>query len=297
MIDHRSNISYIPTAAAAALLASDTRYKRYAQAIDRCLSTFDTVAEWADFIAFLSRLLKTIQSAQPPFSEIPYKLIIAKRLAQGLNPALPNGVHQKSLEVYREILRSIGIDGLKRDLQVWTPGLFPFFQFAATGLKPTLLDLYESFYIPLGKDLRPVAKSMALALLPGIEEETGDYFDRTLDLLTKLANSVDTGFFYQCLFLIMVTNASSRLAAVHYLSRRLKPRLSEPEMGGTAGLAEIIGSDTGLLVRGLAAGLDDDTVLVRRGVLDLLIAILPLHKMPTRCAKNSLNGGIYMVLT
>lgn len=45
-------------AAAASLLAADARYKKYTQQVERALSTFESVNEWADFISFLSRLLK-----------------------------------------------------------------------------------------------------------------------------------------------------------------------------------------------------------------------------------------------
>lgn len=43
------------------------------------------------------------------FKEIPRKLIVAKRLAQCLNPALPTGVHQRALEVYIHILAVLGV--------------------------------------------------------------------------------------------------------------------------------------------------------------------------------------------
>ena len=68
--------------------------------------------------------------------------------------------------------------GLKRDLQVWSSGPFPFFQFATTSVRPHLLNIYETYYLPLGSDLRPAAKALLLALLPGMEEETGDFFER-----------------------------------------------------------------------------------------------------------------------
>jgi hypothetical protein len=38
--------------------ASDPKYKKYAQQVDRCLNSFDSVHEWADLIAFLKQLLK-----------------------------------------------------------------------------------------------------------------------------------------------------------------------------------------------------------------------------------------------
>jgi len=43
------------------------------------------------------------------FKEIPKKLIVAKRLSQCLNPALPTGVHQRALDVYAHILAVLGV--------------------------------------------------------------------------------------------------------------------------------------------------------------------------------------------
>lgn len=38
--------------------ASDPKFKKYTQQVERCLNSFDNVHEWADFIAFLKQLLK-----------------------------------------------------------------------------------------------------------------------------------------------------------------------------------------------------------------------------------------------
>jgi hypothetical protein len=108
-------------------------------------------------------------------------------------------VHQRALDVYAYIFSTIGVspstnprrwglltdqvDGLRRDLLVWSSGLFPFFQSAATSVRPILISLYETYYLPLGEDLRPATKALVLALLPGLEEETGDFFDRVRCLL------------------------------------------------------------------------------------------------------------------
>jgi len=43
------------------------------------------------------------------FKEIPRKVVVAKRLSQCLNPALPTGVHQRALDVYAHILGIIGV--------------------------------------------------------------------------------------------------------------------------------------------------------------------------------------------
>jgi Dopey, N-terminal len=39
-------------------IAADPKFKKYTQAVEKCLATFDNVHEWADFISFLGKLLK-----------------------------------------------------------------------------------------------------------------------------------------------------------------------------------------------------------------------------------------------
>nr|XP_018264586.1 uncharacterized protein I303_02758 [Kwoniella dejecticola CBS 10117]OBR86744.1 hypothetical protein I303_02758 [Kwoniella dejecticola CBS 10117] len=252
--------------ATTSLLASDARYKKFAQSLDKSLQTFESVNEWADFISFLSRLLKTLQAPSPSYPEIPRKLVVSKRLAQCLNPALPAGVHQRALDVYAYIFNIIGIEGLKRDLLIWSSGLFPFFQFATTSVRPVLINIYETYYLPLGADLRPAAKAFVLALLPGMEEETGDFFDKILHLLDKLSEAITPSFFLKNVFLNLISSPQSRLSALNYLSRRLlKPPEEDPQ-------------DVGLIIRGVSAVLTDENVLVRRHGLDLLLRILKIDE-------------------
>ncbi|WVQ73679.1 hypothetical protein IAR50_003259 [Cryptococcus sp. DSM 104548] len=253
-------------AATNSLLANDAKYKKFRQQVEKSLQSFESVNEWADFISFLSRLLKTLQSQSPPYNEIPRKLIVGKRLAQCLNPALPSGVHQRALDVYTFIFSIIGVDGLNRDLTIWSSGLFPFFQYAATSVRPLLINIYETYYLPLQEHLRPATKAFILAVLPGIEEESGDFFDKILFLLDRLSGAVTPSFFLQNTFLILITSPASRLAALNYLSRRMLKPPDHPE-------ATV---ETGLLIRGFAAVLGDDNLLVRRNGLDLLLRVLRL---------------------
>lgn len=122
---HRITEELLFQAIALQIYASDPKYKKYVQQVEKCLNSFDNVHEWADCIAFLKQLLKvrnlaaivtkrlryTAQTFQSymQFKEIPRKLIVAKRLAQCLNPALPTGVHQRALEVYVHILSVLGV--------------------------------------------------------------------------------------------------------------------------------------------------------------------------------------------
>ncbi|KAL0565856.1 hypothetical protein V5O48_016166, partial [Marasmius crinis-equi] len=272
-------------AAAQQAFLSDPKYKKYAQQVEKCLNSFDNVHEWADCIAFLKQLLKTFQSYMQ-FKEIPRKLIVAKRLAQCLNPALPTGVHQRALDVYAHILAVLGSEGLKRDLGLWSSGLFPFFEFAATSVKPTLLNLYDTHYLPLQAGLRPVMKSFILALLPGLEEETGEFFEKVISLLDRLSGTVSPSFFFQNIWLVMLTSPASRGTALNFLSRRL------PQLHGLEDITGIVGQDIGLMIRAFAAGLEDDNLLVRRGALDLLLQSLRVDSNTIRKASPEDRGVI-----
>ncbi|CAG8542048.1 7991_t:CDS:10 [Funneliformis mosseae] len=248
----------------------DSRYKKYVQLVEKVLQSFDKeVNEWADFIAFLGKLLKAFQ-AYPQFSVIPRKLVVGKRLAQSLNPALPPGVHQKALEVYDYIFNSIGIEQLADDLPIYSQGLFPFLQYAAMNVKPQLLDLYEKYFFPLRNQLRPVMKAFITALLPGLEEEGSEFFDRVLSLLNYLSGIVEQTYFLQSMWLVLITSSSLRTPALNYLSRRM-PKITSKE-----DVAVVLGDDIGIMVRAFSATLDDKHVLVQRAILDLLVKSFPL---------------------
>jgi hypothetical protein len=78
-------------------------FKKFTLQIENILSSFDSMNEWADIIEFLSKILKILLLYMPEIKDIPRKSLVAKRLMQCLNPALPSGVHQKTLEVYATI--------------------------------------------------------------------------------------------------------------------------------------------------------------------------------------------------
>ncbi|KAL1880805.1 hypothetical protein VTK73DRAFT_4975 [Phialemonium thermophilum] len=289
----------------------DKHYRKYASGVDRALSLFETaLQEWADYISFLNRLLKALQARPANITTIPAKVLVAKRLSQCLNPSLPSGVHQKALEVYNYLFSVIGKDGLSRDLPLYLPGLASTLSFASLSVRTPFLDILERHFLNLNpRSLRPAMKSIVLALLPGLEEETSEDFDRTLKVLEQFKASIRSpgseevapghaigdDFFWQCFFLATITSQSRRAGALAYLSRYL-PKLGQPiahephrsasvatngpssANDSSAKLAQLVTSpEPGLLLRCFAAGLADEQLLIQRGYLDLLVTHLPLH--------------------
>ncbi|KAI1820779.1 putative regulator of reproduction dopa [Xylaria intraflava] len=286
---------------------NDKHYRKYASGVERALALFDTaLEEWADYISFLTRLLKALQARQPNTSTVPSKALVAKRLSQCLDPSLPSGVHQKAIEVYNYIFSLIGENGLSRDLPLYLSGLAPTLSFASLAVRTRFLDLLEKYLLRVEPcALRPAMKSIIMALLPGLEDETSEDFDRTLNLVESFKHVIrpqnsqlltekhSTGddFFWQCFFLATITSGSRRPGALAYLNRNLpqlgpssnvEPHPDESKGAGSDGLTAALSNmvtfpEPGLLLRCFAAGLGDEQLLIQRGFLDLLVSNLPLH--------------------
>lgn len=196
-------------------------------------------------------------------------------------------------------------DGLGRDLPLYLPGLSPTLSFASLSVKPALLSLFETFILAVSPvNLRSALKAILLALLPGLEDETSEEFERTFVILNKfravvgLEPAQDSGledgfrdqFFWQCIFLASITSSSRRQGALSYLTRSL-PKLGAPWNPNSASaspskknlawlppeIEAVASPEPGLLIRCFDAGLHDQQLLIQRGFLDLLVTHLPLH--------------------
>ena len=177
-------------------------------------------------------------------------------------------------------------------------------------MKPALLSLFETYIIILDpQTLRPALKSIILALLPGLEEEGSEEFERTHALLNKFRCAIGKSgvhevadsdvkshrYFWQSLFLATITSPSRRQGALAYLVRNL-PRLSSSFSTSDVSLSNgstisgqelqlppeiqaIASPEPGLLIRCIVAGLQDEQLLIQRGFLDLLVTHLPLNSI------------------
>lgn len=157
--------------------------------------------------------------------------------------------------------------------------------------------------------LRPALKALILSLLPGLEEETSEDFEKALGLVEGLRNAVNTSsqgtlnaahgfgdeYFWQCLFLAAISSSSRRQGVLAYLTRKLpklgpeaspvkndndghQDRGADDQATATSPLAQsVISPEPGLLIRCFASGLEDEQLLLQRGFLDLLLSHLPLN--------------------
>lgn len=64
-------------------------------------------------------------------------------------------------------------------------GLFPLLGYAAMNVRPSLLKIYETYFVPLGDRLRPALSGFLSGVIPGYESGL-DHFERTNSLLSQV---------------------------------------------------------------------------------------------------------------
>lgn len=279
---------------------TDPKMKKYTSALEKALALWDSVDEWADYISFIGKLQKALKSHSNP-SYLPLQSEIASKLAWCLLPNLPSGVHQKTLELYRqvfEILRGIGeyhksldgksVDPVAQGIRVWLPGLLPLMAYASINVKPILIEVFQEDIVEKlpQATLKTTIRPLLLSLLPGIDDESSESFQACFDLIQKLKLRLhDEPYFWQCFFLTIVSAPDKRQGALIYAYKEL-PQFSKVE--GINESDKVIHSlsyeaqsavtpECGLLIRAFCRGLEDDQLLVQRGFLELLVKNLPLN--------------------
>uniref|UniRef100_A0A6I8Q159 DOP1 leucine zipper-like protein B n=1 Tax=Xenopus tropicalis TaxID=8364 RepID=A0A6I8Q159_XENTR len=272
-------------------LLGDYRYRNYSSVIEKALRNFESSSEWADLISSLGKLNKALQS-NIKYSLLPRRLIVSKRLAQCLHPALPSGVHLKALETYEIIFKIIGTKCLAKDLFLYSSGLFPLLSHAAMSVRPILLGLYETYFIPLQRALLPSLQAFITGLLPGLEEGS-EIYERTDQLLQRLAVVVGQDVFYGSLWGSVLVSSSIRLPASLFVVSHINKDLSAQSQ------SYMLGKDQELAIKSLCASVVDSNVLVQRNTLEILLFFFPFNTclVPSECAMLLQRSDMVRILT
>lgn len=268
----------------------DSKDRKYQQQVQKVLVGFEELEEWPDYIAFLNKLQKTIQSNRSTTNHwIPNDLDIAIILSKCLSPNLPSGVHQKSLEIYQLVFKELGIDTLSSNVNVWIPGILPIIQYASISIKPMVIQLHKDFLLTLPSNvLKPLIKPILSYLLCSIDDERSEFFDVSLELIDKFKVELnDDSLFWQSIFMILITSDEKSLGALIWCNKRL-PSLNIPvnededtnfKKDLSSEQLALVEPEPGLLIRAFISALDSENLLIQRGFFDLLIKNLPLNSV------------------
>lgn len=268
-----------------------SKEKKYMANVEKALQTFESVDEWADYIAFLAKLQKALLT-NPDMETtnwVPYDFQVSMTLSKCISPALPSGVHKKTIELYSTIFKILKVENMSKSISLWLPGILPLMAYASISIKQELLDLYSDYICKIEpKIIRACFKSILLSLLPALDDTTSEFFNSTLELFESLKSQLnDIHHFWQCLLLTIITSPDKRVGAMEYLSRKF-PSFAvsidkDEEVSKDTILAKLsvdavacLTPDSGLMVKALCEAMNDENLFVQRGFFDLLLAKLPL---------------------
>ena len=262
--------TYIPCVDMEVDETATPRFKTFTEEVQNVLAQFDRVREWADLSRCLQRLQKSFVKFED-FSTIPEKVTVSKRLAQCLNPALPGGVHMKVLELYALILMRLEPATLAIDLPLYSVGLLPYFARASVQIRPQVLCVLREHVVDkLGSQLKGALSGFVMSLVPGMEEPGTETFDKVRDFLDYMEERTDTPSFLHAIFEGILLCPQYRMGSFNYLNDRLY-------RDGSKGVKDFMISRSGVFVKALAASIRDDVMLVQRGALDFVCAMVPLN--------------------
>ncbi|EGV61924.1 hypothetical protein PSN45_000617 [Yamadazyma tenuis] len=270
--------------------------KRYYQQVEKSLLSFESLEEWADYIAFISRLQKALSLPQDQRSFhtvelIPYASEVADKLSLCLSSKLPNGVHQKALNLYESIFLSLKEDVFSNEINLWLPGLLPVLSFGSIQVKSEMVKLFKNHILSNinSKNLKVVAKPMILSLLSGLDDENSESFPDVFELMDTLKLKLESdSHYWKCLFLAIITNPEKRLGALYWCNKRLPMFTTiKTETGGFEYSYEAqacIDPSPGLLIRAFSTAINTETIfnpandiIIIRGFFDLMLTHLPLN--------------------
>lgn len=275
---------------------SSAKDKRYAAQVEKALASFDTLEEWADYIAFLARLQKALQlpddlKSRHTVSWIPHPQKIAARLSLCLTASLPNGVHQKTLGLYDAIFMALTKETFNQQAALWIPGLFPLFNYCSVQVKPQIVSIFKQHFLATANshNLHRMSKPFILSLLPGLDDENSEVFQDVIDLMDHFKLRLDDdAHFWECMLLSIITNPDKRLGAYFWCVRRLPMFTSIKHSHNDSVVFSdeaqaCLASAPGLVVRAFASVIGAPSssdpsggIFVARGFFDLLLSHLPL---------------------
>lgn len=270
-----------------------SKEKKYMSNVEKALQSFESVDEWADYIAFLMKLQNALQS-NPDKSItnwIPFDFRVSITLSKCISPSLPSGVHKKTIEVFNTIFDILQTENMSQSITLWLPAILPLMSYASISIKQDLLDLYNKYICKIDPIvIRSCFKSLLLSLLSALDDTTSEFFDSSLSVIESLKNQLnDITHFWQCMLLTVITSPDKRVGAMEYLTRKLpsfiiNEKINDDDLSKDKLLSLLtldgvscLTPTPGLLIKAFCKAMDDDNLFVQRGFFDLLLTKLPLN--------------------
>jgi hypothetical protein len=204
-----------------------TNYEKFEKKLVNILNSSSNAKSWTDLLPIAKEILIHLKKNEKEidFSKISTKHMLAKRLAQCLNPEFPNGVHEVIIDIYSCLLSNINSKqdtSLQDNLGLYLSGLFPFFSHASLPNKKKFLEnIITKVLLTVRMDEIILCFPGILAsLIPGFDdndEETKKLiFQSFEDFINKFKEQNQQQIFFGSFWTLLLRNQHLRSGGMKY---------------------------------------------------------------------------------
>ena len=252
------------------------------------LAAASSAKAWSDLLPITREIYQLLSKTTDiiNFSKLSNKLLLAKRLAQCLNPECPSGVHEVVLDIYYLILHNIVFFNetcLMDNLGIYACGLFPFYPNASINNKNKFVDkiIYGCFLCFRADELILCLPGLLTSLIQGLDDNSDATRDKIFTIFNDLMKKVGKNVFYGIYWTLILRNKLLRHSGMKFLLEQII-KYSNFEKLSDEQKQEVISDEfpniNTVVVNALCQVIEEKEIPTVRSGMDFIITRLPLSK-------------------
>ena len=262
--------------------------KNLEKKLSSILSSSTSAKAWSDLLPITREIFQLLKKTNfdIDFSKLSNKLLLAKRLAQCLNPECPSGVHEVVLDIYYLILHNIVFFNetcLMDNLGIYACGLFPFYPNASLNNKKKFIDkiIYGCFLCFRSDEITLCLPGLLTSLIQGLDDNNDSTKDQIYTVFYDLSKKVTENVFYGVYWTLILRNYLLRASGMKYLLEKTV-KYADYETMPQEKKEEVIFNQfpniNTVVVNALCQVIEEKDIPTVRTGMDFVISRLPLTK-------------------
>ena len=262
--------------------------EKFEKKLSSILGAASSAKAWSDLLPITKEILQllTKRTDEINFSKLSNKLLLAKRLAQCLNPECPSGVHEVVLDIYYLILHNIVFHNetcLMDNLGIYACGLFPFFPNASINNKLKFMEkiIVGCFLCFRADELTLCLPGLLTSLIQGLDDNNDIAKEKIYVTFNDLMKKVTENVFYGIYWTLILRNKLLRPSGIKFLYENIikysdYEKLKENEK--EEHINNVYPNINTVVVNALCQVIEEKDIPTVRTGMDFIITRLPLSK-------------------
>ena len=272
-------------------MTDNKEFKKFEKNLNSILSSSAGAGSWSDLLPFTRDIHQLLEKKKTEFNFaiLSDRNILAKRLAQCLNPECPGGVHEVAIKIYNILFQNIlskNKGKLEDNLGIYCSGLFPFFSYASIPNKLLFLEnIVISCFLKLDQnELNLCLPGLLSSLIPGLDDNKETTSQKIYSAFDEIRKMMKKGAFYGTYWSLLLKNKSLRPSGIKYLYEKII-KYNEYEALNDEKKKEILEDEfpniNNLVVNSLSQLIEEQDIPTVRTAMDFIILRIPLTKENT----------------